>query len=271
MSETQTLDPPAETEAATPSETEDAPLNEDVTDAQDDAVQTDAAESSEETPEQHEAKLEADRLEAERAAIREEERQRVESEKAQEQKTAQEAARKEQVKQAFPRAVRDMDALLDRFDAGEELTRKQFTDVLAGLNLVAESAAEERVSDRYREAFAEKLGDEAEAFWKEADALKEEDGSIPVAALLDLYAEKRALQAKPVKSMTLDQAKSASPVLARELATALKAEFDKGRKAPLPAGEPGSDGSTLTPRGRMTAEEAATMDINELIARRRAG
>lgn len=234
MSEIATLEAPdsEETKAETPDETKGV---DSATDVQDDAVQTGA----QETPEEHLAALEAERQKAEQAEIDLRAEQKAQELRAREEREGQEKARKERVKSAFPSALRRLNSVMDSYEGFTPENRKEFTDVLEALNLVHEEASNERVSEQYREAFAQNLGDQADAFWKEAEALQDDDGGIPVAKLLDLYAEKRAPQLKGVKSMTLEQAKSASPVLARELASALKAEFEKGRENPLPAGEPG--------------------------------
>lgn len=281
MSELSTLDRPAETadtKTETPDETKDESLNEAVTEDQESA-QTDQTDEPKETPD-HLAELEATRLEAERAAIREEERQALADSKAQEERESREKARKERVKQAFPSSLTKLSSVLDSVERelatdGQtyELNRKLFTDVLEGLNLEVEASANERISEQYHEAFAANLGQDAEAFWQEAEALKDEHGMLPVASLLELYADKRALQAKPIKSMTLDQAKSASPQVARELANVLKAEYLKGRDDPSPAGEPrgtGRDGGArqdLSTRAKARALHVAGRISNETMRR----
>lgn len=243
MAETTTLDPPAETaetQTELPDETQATPLEGGGTDVQGEA-QTDPTPEVE-TPEQHTAKLEADRLEAERAAIREEERARLETERNSEQARLREAQRKARLKEAFPNARTKIESLLADF---ENPPTQDFIQALESLNLVAEEVANDRIAEDYRAAFDAGLGEGAEAFWKEAEAL-EEDGSIPVAALLELYAEKKALSSKPLRTMTLEQAKTASPVVAREIAKALQDEYQRGREHPLPAGEPSGDGNGST-------------------------
>ncbi len=263
----------ADTQTEAPVETQDATLG--VTDEQAPSAQTaetpdvETAEP-EESPEQHEAKLEADRLEAERLAIREEERQRIEQEKVTEQRQQREATRKAAIRNARQNALAKTSAIAAQFagitmtDAdGDEVSfdSKALVNVIEALNLDIETAINERLSEEYQEqyhaAFAEKLGADAEAFWQEAEELQEEDGNIPVPALLELYAEKRALQAKVTRTMTLEAAKAASPTVARELAAALKAEYDKGRKSPLPAGEPDTNGNTSISGARPRSQEEA--------------
>ena len=286
MSETTTLDRPAETaetEAETPDETGAAQSG---TADQDEAVQPDTSEVEErpeETPEQHEAKLDADRIAAERAEAVEADRRDRETQRLADEKAADAKAAETEQRQTFVREISKAEAEFARmeneYSFGEDVRPewdKFKADVLNGyrnIQNVAVKNAHLSLADDYEADFDDLLGKE------KADAVRatisDKDGNYEHKDFVRAAADELALQAKPIKSMTLEQAKSASPVLARELATALKHEFSEGRKHPEAEGEPGGDGGAgyASPYRTLADAEAAHVrgDITNAEMRRLKG
>lgn len=252
MSEAAVIDAPetTETKGAPPAETKDVEPN--VTDGAEAKLQTDA----EATPEDHAAELDREKAEAEEARLQQLAEQKAQDLERQKERQARETARKEKVRSARQTAVTKFGSLADQVDAvlktlpePSSVNRKSFTDVIEALNLDIEEAKSEEVAESYRAAFDAGLGEAAADFWKAAEELAGEDGATPVSALLDLYAERKAAASKWAKELTLDEAKKASPKLRLEVTNALKAEYEKGRENPLPAGEPrGGDGASASGR-----------------------
>lgn len=233
--------------------------------------------SEPESAEEHAAKLETERKAADEALRAEEIKKAAIDLKAQEEREAAQKARKEQISTARTTAVTDaanvakgINDLLESYEVTNPETGKPFrinekrlTNIVEKLNLAVEESVRGEVADEYQTAFNDRLGDQSDAFWEEANKLAEEDGMIPVAALLDLYAERKAPSTKAIKDMSLEDFAKASPKARKELADKLKSEFDRGREDPMPPGEPASTGRTVK-RGPLSADDVRSLSPQQV-------
>jgi len=267
--------PPAtETQAEIPAD----PKGLQATDQPDASVQTDSPDSAPTTDADdkpasadHAAELESERVQAEEARLAELAETRAQELIKQREQEARQKERKDNKTSARTATMGVVTNLANRLaqmeirDADGEsynFNPKLLTSAVESMALKIEPEIRAEVEESYRTSFDIGLGDASEGFWEEADKLAEEDGSTPVAALLDLYVEKQASKAKSITSLDLDDLVKLSPKARLSLANAKKAEFERGRENPLPAGEPRGNGQSASPRVTYsTKQEARALHI----------
>lgn len=238
------------------------------------------------TDEQSSPDAHLSQLEQERVAAAEAEKQHlidqgVEARDKQRQAEAKESERRERIKESVPNAHKALDRIIEatnklslRDEEGNEmaLDSKKFHAVVDTLALSVEEAVASKKDAEYNAAWESglKTPERISEFWEKAKEYADDEGSLSVTDLQGLYTEMTALETKAVKAMTLEQAKAACPTLRREVAEALLAATKLGRENPLPAGEPPTEGMTVTTGSVLTLEEAKHLPIDQLQVRREA-
>lgn len=264
MSELAVADPPVETPEPKSDDLAEAKGAISATDGTEAEPQT--GEPGDETPEDHAAELDREKAEADEALLNQRAEQLAEEKRVKDAAEAREKGRKDRIRNARTTAVTRFSTLADRLDAalkaeGKQVAieRKPFTDIIEALNLDIEEAKTEELNDRYKAGFDAALGDEAEDFWKDAEALADDGGDADISALVDLAVEKKALKSKTVRNASLKDLTDASPKARKELADRDKKEYERGLDDGIksPSGAPRGSSTSASNRVSYTTKTEA--------------